>query len=330
MINSPGKQIQFFTEGRLGQKWQKGALTAFPAYRAWYKQFNSDIAPSTKDCIKAIRHHMPEMEELFTQLTNLLELQEADSAILSFYCPAPVAFGCSQGVWLQQHPVLVRNFDYLPNLNEGRYIHSSWHGVKVMGTLDCLWGLLDGINEYGLSISVTLVGSVRYTEGFAAPIVVRYILEFCRTTEQAVQILMKVPLCTAYNFTIVDEKFTVKTLEINPLKGIYVSNTPVAANHQGETDMFKDPKIYSSILRKNTMLDLLHSPYSTVESFIHAFGYFPLMTTDHTTGVTTLYTAAYNCLLKSAEYRWQSGAIIYQSIFDFHEAEFNVQYSLVA
>lgn len=322
---SQNKRIQFIEEEDIGCKWTTFAEYALPDYRAWFNQFNHHVLPSS-ECIDAIAEHLPLFVNTFKKMVGALNLEEHDIALISFYCPAPVTFGCSQAIWLQQHPVLVRNFDYFPALNEGRYLKSSWHGTQVIASTDCLWGALDGMNEYGLSISVTFVGQSKQAQGFAAPIVVRYILEFCKTTAEAVDLLMRIPLCMAYNFSVVDANFNVKTIEANPLTGILVSNTPAATNHQGDVDEFRFPDLYHSLLRKNTMLDYLYSPYSTLESFLNSFAYSPLYYEDYQSGSTTLYTAAYNCHLKAVEYRWPTGLVVYQSFFDFNETDFFVQF----
>ena len=42
---------------------------------------------------------------------------------------------------------------------------------------DCLWGLLDGINDAGLAVSLAFGGRAT-REGFGIPLVVRYLLEW--------------------------------------------------------------------------------------------------------------------------------------------------------
>ncbi len=317
------KRIQFIEESDMGDKWLSFAESALPDYRAWFKQFaNSSL--SSSECVSAVKEYLPLFADTFSRIVESLHLDDSDIALLSFYCPAPVTFGCSQGVWLQQYPVLVRNFDYFPALNEGRYLKSAWHGTEVIASTDCLWGALDGMNEYGLSVSVTFVGLGAQHQGFAAPIVVRYILEFCTTTEEAVDVLMRIPLCMAYNFSVVDSKFTAKTVEVNPFTGTFISSSPAATNHQGSVDEFRSPELYDSLLRKNTILDCLYSPYSTLESFLNAFAYSPLYQVDYQSGTATLYTVAYNCELKAIEYRWATGIVFYQSFFNFLEADFVV------
>ena len=51
---------------------------------------------------------------------------------------------------------------------------------RVIGTSDCLWGLLDGVNDAGLAVSLTFRGRRVLGDGFGIPIVVD-LLEVCET-----------------------------------------------------------------------------------------------------------------------------------------------------
>ena len=53
-------------------------------------------------------------------------------------------------------------------------MQTAWSGRRVIGMSDCLWGLLDGVNDDGLAVSLTFGGRTASGEGFAIPLVVRY------------------------------------------------------------------------------------------------------------------------------------------------------------
>ena len=69
----------------------------------------------------------------------------------------------------RDEPVLVRNYDYNPDLFEWVVYSSKFAGRKVIGTSDCLWGLVDGMNDDGLVISLTHGGRQSSAPGFAIP-----------------------------------------------------------------------------------------------------------------------------------------------------------------
>ena len=82
-----------------------------------------------------------------------------------------------------------------------------------MGMSDCLIGLLDGINESGLAVSLAFGGNRTVGDGFGVPIILRYVLQTCRTAEQAARVLARVPTHMAYNVTVLDRsqiRFTVR------------------------------------------------------------------------------------------------------------------------
>jgi hypothetical protein len=43
--------------------------------------------------------------------------------------------------------VLLRNYDLSPDLNEGLLLRSEWTGRPVMGMVEFLWGLSDGMGS---------------------------------------------------------------------------------------------------------------------------------------------------------------------------------------
>src|SRR6185436_2580738 len=96
--------------------------------------------------------------------------------------PTPYLTGCSQAVWTRrgEPPTLVRNYDYHPELCEGTLLLSAWHGTRVIAMSDCLWGVVDGINEHGLAVSLSFGGRQVVGDGFGIPLVLRYALEFCK------------------------------------------------------------------------------------------------------------------------------------------------------
>ena len=147
---------------------------------------------------------MPEMVPIWEQLVELAGGGDLAARFLSLYRPPAYLTGCSQAIWPGQEPVLVRNYDYSPRAFEGLLFRSGWRGAGVMGMSDCLIGLLDGINESGLAVSLAFGGTRTVGDGFGVPIILRYVLQTCRTAEQAARVLARVPTHMAYNVTVLD------------------------------------------------------------------------------------------------------------------------------
>ena len=61
-----------------------------------------------------------------------------------------------------------------------------WFGRRVIAMREAFWGCLDGMNEDGLAVSLTFGGRKAHGPGIAMPMVLRYVLETCRSTKEAV------------------------------------------------------------------------------------------------------------------------------------------------
>ena len=305
-----------------GQRWLTHYQAALPAYRRWFTSEGEIKRPSLADCEAAMQRHMPELMPLWQQLLTLTDADEQDARMLSFYCPASnQGAGCSQAVWTRYTPTLVRNYDYTPELCERRILQTSWNGTSVIASTDCLWGVLDGMNEHGLCVSLAYGGSDVVSPGFAISIVLRYVLEFCITVDEGVALLQRVPVNRAYNITLLDAWGQVRTVELVPFTACNVSRKPMAVNHQGAFDLNNYALFSNSHEREQTLMAKLFDPLSSVESFVNCFEYAPLFCNQYPQGFGTLYTAIYNPQLRAMEYRWPQGLRMYQSFAFFEECE---------
>ena len=234
--------------------------------------------------------------------------------------------GCSQAVWTRYSPILVRNYDYDPRLCEGVILKSNWHGTKVIASSDCLWGVLDGMNEHGLVVSLSFGGKDEVGVGFGIPIILRYILEFCKYTQEAVDVLLRIPTHMAYTVTVMDAYTQVQTVELSPNTLGVCSRIPIAVNHQGELELTKYALFSKSYERKQYLIEILYDPLTSIESFVNAFSYDPLFVSNYEGGFGTLYTAIYNPLFRSMEYRWPYALNMIQSFSYFEEKHVLVTY----
>ena len=289
----------------LGPVW--GALfeEKWPKYRAWFLREGEEARPSYATCVRKLREHMPELVPAYERVVDLAGGGDLAARMLSCYSPPPYLAACSQGVWLRDGgPLLVRNYDYAPSRTEGVVWSTRMLSRRVLGMSDCLWGLLDGMNDDGLAVSLTFGGRRAMGAGFGIPLVVRYVLETCATVSEAKAALSRLPYALSHNLTLVDASGDYVTAYLAPDRRPVFHAAPAATNHQGIVEWSEQAKATRTIERENLILGLLETPETTAGSFADAFLLPPLYSTAHEHGFGTLYTAAYNVHERTVEVRW--------------------------
>jgi predicted choloylglycine hydrolase len=223
--------------------------------------------------------------------------------MLSLYDPPPLVTGCSQAVF---GGTLVRNYDFDPALLEGVIALTELTGRRVIGMSDCLWGLLDGINDAGLAMSLAFGGRRATAPGFAMPLIVRYLLELCETTDEAVATLARLPVQASYNLTMVDRSGEAVTAHVAPDRLMAVGQALVATNHQYTVEWPEHAEAVRSEEREQHILGLLDDAHLAEDGFVERFLAPPLYSADYDDGFGTLYTAVYRPADGAVEYRWPS------------------------
>jgi predicted choloylglycine hydrolase len=204
--------------------------------------------------------------------------------------------------------MLVRNYDYAPSLLEGVVLSSRMLDHRVIGMSDCLWGLLDGMNDAGLAVSLTFGGRRVLGDGFGIPLVVRYVLETCSTVDEAREVLARLPYNLSHNLTLIDGDGGVLTAHLSPDREPVFAPFPVATNHQGLVDWPEQARASHTLERERRIVSLLEEPGLTPEGFAEAFLHPPLYSTAYASGFGTLFTSVYRPADGRAWYRWPSFA----------------------
>ena len=302
-----------------GAGWRAHFERHWPRYREWFLSEGELARSSYAESARALRDHMPDLVPTYERLCELAGGGDLEARFLAMWAPPSYLSGCSQGVWLRDTPVLVRNYDYAPERLEGVILHTRW--VRdVIGTSDCAWGLLDGLNDAGLAVSLAFGGRTVVGSGFGVPLVVRYLLETCATTEDARAALTRLPYHLAHTLTIVDAGGDVCTAYLSPDRGAELSARPVATNHQGRVEWAEHATATRTMEREECLLHLLEGGSPTVAAFVDAFLQPPLHGSDYGRRMGTLYTCAYDVRHGRVEYRWP-GIAWEQSFGAFAEGE---------
>jgi predicted choloylglycine hydrolase len=247
---------------------------------------------------------MPELVSTWSQLVELAGHDRTAARLLTLWNPPPFLAGCSQAVLTGTTPTLVRNYDYDPDLCERVVYSSDWSGRRVIGMSDCLWGLLDGMNDAGLAVSLAYGGRRGSAEGFGIPLVVRYLLELAESVSDAAAILRRIPVSMAYNLTILDAHGDSANAYVAPGQPPELSALPAATNHRGRSPEWPcHARRFRSVERQDALLAALRRG-SEPESLVDVFLRPPLYNTSYDEGFGTIYTAVYRPTEMTADYVW--------------------------
>jgi predicted choloylglycine hydrolase len=286
-------------EAEPGAAW----LERFRAGRAeaerWYLGSGLDAPPSAAACRIALRAHMPELVPLYDHACTLVGDDEMAHRIISHYRPAPLATGCTQAIWLGEGgPALVRNYDFPLDVVSSHFESTAWFGREVVSKGQRPWGgVIDGMNEDGLVASLTFGGRPVVGPGFSIILVLRYVLETCRTVDQGVAALSRIPLAQPQNVTLLDPSGAYATLFLGPDREPALSRLLACANHQ-EPPLVAD----SSVERQSAALTALQAPGMTLDGLASRFLEPPLY--SRFARSTTVYSAIYRPAEGCVDYLW--------------------------
>ncbi len=312
-------------EAKPGERWGRTFRAMWPAYRRWFLREGDAARPSYGASKKMLARYMPELVPIYDELVELAGGGDAVARCLSLYRPTPYVHGCSQAVWLKGGPRLLRNYDYAPGLWEALLLRTEWI-QPVVAMSDCGWGALDGVNAAGVSVSLAFGGQRVTGDGFGIPLVLRYLLETCSTTEEAAAVLTRVPSHMAYNITVLDAKGAFVTAYVGPDRNTTLSRRRVATNHQPRAVWSQYLHAVASIDRFNILDTHVDAPAETAERFRRRFLEPPTYQVFRPGGWGTLYTAVYDPVARSAEYCWPGGMWT-QSLADFRESTVAIDYT---
>ena len=293
-----------------GPRWKALYDATWPSYRNWYLQDGEAQRPDLDSARSQLARHMPELMPTWEKLVSLIGGDELAARMLTMSDTPAFLPGCSQAVLPGEQRALVRNYDYHPDFFEWVTMSSSFTGRRVIGTSDCLWGLLDGMNEDGLVVSLTYGGRKGSAPGFAIPLVVLYLLEVATTVEEATTALTGLPVAMSYNLTITDRSGAVATVFVAPGMEPEVSSVAVATNHRGTTP--EDPehaRRFRSVERQDHLVGLLDTG-PDLEHLVGAFLREPPHTGDYAGGFGTLYTMVYRPDEGTVDDRWPDASFV--------------------
>jgi predicted choloylglycine hydrolase len=277
---------------------------AWPAYQRWYLSQGEAARPTYAQCAQAISTHLPELAPTYDSLVEAVGGGDLEARFLSHWCPPPLFAACSMLTYTRERNLLVRNYDYPPLLCDNTLLRSNWHGTPVMAMTDCLWGALDGINGHGLTVAIAFGGRPVVGEGFGIGLVVRYLLEFASSVDEAVEMLRRIPIQLTYNISLVDAHGSSAVVYVAPDRELVVSGMSTAGNRQGETEWPEHAAFCDTVTREAAMVASAADPSLTVADLVDRFLSAPIYRSTAASTWGTVYTATYDSDHRAVELSW--------------------------
>jgi len=137
--------------------------------------------------------------------------------LLSMYCFEFINHCTCFAFKDQSNIILGRNSDFLVSL-EKLYMNCLYNLDNVYsfnGNTTAFIEMEDGINEYGLAVGLTFIYPTIVKPGFNAGMLLRYLLEKCKTTDEAIQKLKELPIASQQTLTIADTSGNIAVVECN-------------------------------------------------------------------------------------------------------------------
>ncbi|UWQ91364.1 hypothetical protein K3727_00655 [Rhodobacteraceae bacterium M382] len=294
--------------------WRRVVAHGWPGWREWFTSRGGNDLPIT-EAHRALRRFMPEFEPLVEELNQATNPDESLQRFLTFWCPPRYLVNCSQAVIVDDKgPFLIRNYDLDPALNEATLLTTSWRSTRVMGMVEAMAGLADGMNEHGLTASLTFGGRINVGKGFGIPLIMRYLLQMCRDTQDAVDLLRAVPAHMSYNITLIDASGDWSTVMVAPDRPTIVRQQPWATNHQLGVEWPRHGRISNTLGRAQHLERLLEDTATNACTLHQTFRQKPVFSTNYRQGFGTVYTAAYRPLQREVQLSWSDGTTVVRTM----------------
>ena len=294
--------LRAFEEDEPGDQIAGHLRATWPGFRRWWHGGTS-ARPSAAQARARLEEHMPELVPVWQRLAAMLGDDPDAGAALALWNPPPFLTGCSQAAVRPGGPALVRNYDWDYRLFDAVVARTAYGGRRVLGMLDCLWGLLDGVNDAGLAVSLTFGGLPQVGEGFGIPVVIRYVLQTCATAGEAVRALRRIPVHMSYNVTALDRDGERATVYLAPDRPAQVTSRDVATNYQGTVEWAPYAAAIRTVERQERLEEMLAAG-ADAPGVVAALLQPPLYATRFGEGFGTLYTAEYRPAEGAARYYW--------------------------
>lgn len=272
-------------------------------------------------CLPIYQRYFP---EILAEIQGIADGQEItplplQAVLFGMYCLMPGSHCSSFLVKNQQGCYLGRNSDFLTVTEEHclntHYQFTANEGFNFLGNTTAFVEMEDGINQHGLAIALTSVAPYKVQAGLNVGMLLRLILERCKTIREAEVLIKEIPHAGSGTLVIGDANGQGLLAELSPDKTtIHYLAEPT--NFLIATNMFNTPEMVGyNRLPEDTWL--AEERYDTMQNYLekHAaevdmnkaqqllsgdFGF--MCEYDRSTGKDTVWSCVYD-LPSSQVYR---------------------------
>lgn len=172
-----------------------------------------------KQCLPIYEKYYPEILE---EIKGIAEGQKSSyedlyTFLLSMYCSEFDNHCTCLAMKNENNIIFGRNSDFLVSI-ENLYMNCLYkleNSYAFNGNTTAFVEIEDGINEYGLAVGLTFIYPTITKAGFNSGMLVRYLLEKCKTTNEAIEKLKTLPIASQQTLTIADSIGNIVIAECN-------------------------------------------------------------------------------------------------------------------
>ena len=189
-----------------------------------------------KDCIPIYEEYYPEILKEIQGISDGQHdsFEELTTFLFSMYC-FEFTNKCSCFAFKNDEELIfARNSDFLIELEKSNMncIYKLDNVYAFTGNTTAFVQMEDGINEYGLTIGLTFIYPKNCKAGFNAGILLRFLLEKCKTTEEAVKKIQTLPMASNHALTVCDRSGNMAVIECSPEKtSVHLSDNFVVSTN---------------------------------------------------------------------------------------------------
>ena len=173
----------------------------------------------SKQCLPIYEKYYPEILE---EIKGIAEGQKSSyedlcTFLLSMYCFEFDNHCTCLAMKNENNIIFGRNSDFLVNI-KNLYMNCLYkleNSYAFNGNTTAFVEIEDGINEYGLAVGLTFIYPTITKAGFNSGMLVRYLLEKCKTTNEAIEKLKTLPIASQQTLTIADSIGNIVIAECN-------------------------------------------------------------------------------------------------------------------